>query len=59
MGNVMYYKGFYGSVEVDSGIYVGRILRIDDVITYSAATRDELDDAFHEAVEDYLDVQDL
>lgn len=50
------YKGFLGSAEVDveNHVLVGRLLFIRDVIAYSADTAEGLEQAFHEAVDDYL-----
>src|ERR1700726_3887523 len=50
------YQGYIGSAEVDieNGLLFGRLLFIRDAITYNAATVEELKDAFHEAVDDYL-----
>jgi predicted HicB family RNase H-like nuclease len=51
------YKSFIGSAEidVDVGIYFGRILFINDLISYQSATPRELPSEFEAAVEDYLE----
>lgn len=55
--NIMHYKGFYGSVDAsieDSCLY-GKLEHIDDLVNYEGQTVQELEFAFHEAVDDYLD----
>ena len=56
MKNVLQYKNYLGSVEVDldGNAVVGRLLHISDVITYSAARVDGIEQAFRDAVDDYL-----
>jgi len=52
----MKYKGYIGSVEVsetDNCLY-GKLLHINDLVTYEAETPRQLVDAFHEATDDYL-----
>lgn len=50
------YKGYSGTVEVsiEDGCLHGRILFIDDIITYEGETVKEIESAFKEAVDDYL-----
>ncbi|MBC8440287.1 MAG: type II toxin-antitoxin system HicB family antitoxin [Deltaproteobacteria bacterium] len=51
------YKGFIGSVEVsiaDNCIH-GKILFINDLITYQANGLDQIEQEFQEAVEDYFE----
>lgn len=50
------YKGFQGSSEVsfDDNCLFGKILHIDDLVTYEADTPQDLEAAFQQAVEDYL-----
>lgn len=54
---LMRYKGFFGSVEasVEDGCLYGRLEFIDDLVTFEGETVAELESAFHEAVDDYLD----
>ena len=51
------YKSFIGSAEidVDAGIYFGRILFINDLISYQSDTPRDLQSEFEAAVEDYLE----
>lgn len=56
MKDLLRHKGFTGSIEVslqDNCIH-GRILFIEDVVTYEAETPAQLQNEFEEAVEDYL-----
>jgi predicted HicB family RNase H-like nuclease len=57
MTNQFEYKGYVGSAEVDveSQTLFGRLLFIRDVIGYSADSPKELENAFREAVDDYLE----
>ena len=50
------YKGYVGSAEVDieGEVLVGKLLCIRDTITYSAVDVKGLEEAFHEAVDEYL-----
>jgi predicted HicB family RNase H-like nuclease len=54
--DVLEYKGFRGSVRFagDDRVFHGRLLGIDDVITFEGTTVDELEEAFRGSVEDYL-----
>ncbi|MCD8505424.1 MAG: type II toxin-antitoxin system HicB family antitoxin [Burkholderiaceae bacterium] len=51
------HKGYHGSIEpsVRDGKLKGHILFIDEMITYSAPTIPELQDAFERAVDSYLE----
>lgn len=52
----MKYKGYNAKVEFDDidRIFVGRILGIRDIISFHGNTVDELENAFKEAVDNYL-----
>lgn len=54
--NTLSYKGFAGSIEtsVSDGVLFGKILFIDDKVTYEASTVPALKKAFEHAVDDYL-----
>ena len=56
MKNVMSYKNYAGTVEYneDAGILFGRIVGIDDVISYEGGSVATLRQSFHDAVDDYL-----
>ena len=53
---LMEYKGFYGSVEasVEDGCLFGKLEFIDPLVNYEGDTVQEIEAAFHEAVDDYL-----
>jgi predicted HicB family RNase H-like nuclease len=54
---MMEHKGYIGRVEYDdeAKILHGEVINIRDVITFQAKSVDELNSAFIESVEDYLD----
>lgn len=56
MKNVMEYKGYMGVVEFssDDGVFFGKLLGINDLITFEGETVRELEKGFREAVDDYL-----
>jgi len=53
----MDYKGYNAVVTFDdeAGIFYGEVVDLRDVITFQGTTADELRQAFHDSVEDYLD----
>jgi len=57
MDNVLKYKGYMGSIDVDlkgHNIY-GKILMIDDLVTYESDSVQGLENEFQLAVDDYLE----
>ena len=58
MKNSLTYKAFYGSVEFsdEENIFFGRIIEINDRITYEGDTVKSLRKGFNAAVDEYLDV---
>lgn len=50
------YRGYEARVELDArdGILVGRVLDVEDIISFHGATEDELREAFVAAVADWL-----
>ena len=52
----MEYKGYHAKIEfsADDCILVGRVLGINDVIAFDGESLQELSDAFHESIDDYL-----
>jgi len=54
---MMRYKGYYGKVEYDpqANILHGEVVGIRDVITFQARSVDEVEQAFRDSVDDYLD----
>lgn len=53
----MEYKGYIGKVEIDedAGILHGEVINIRDVITLEGSSVDEVQKAFRESVDDYLE----
>jgi predicted HicB family RNase H-like nuclease len=54
--NVMQYKGYLATCEVDldARLIVGEVLGIRDAITFEAQAATEVEQRFHEAIDDYL-----
>ncbi len=57
MSNSMTYKGYTARIDYDDedGIFTGKIAGIRDGVGFHADSVDALREAFHEAVEDYLE----
>ena len=51
------YKGYTGRVEFDdeAGIFHGEVLDLRDVVTFQGRSVDELEQAFRDSIDDYLD----
>lgn len=54
--NTLKYKGFTGSVgfSEDDNVFFGKIEGINGLVNFEGTSVDDLTNAFHEAVEDYL-----
>jgi predicted HicB family RNase H-like nuclease len=54
---MMEYKGYIGKVEIDEevGILYGEVINVRDVITFEGTTVEEVQNAFRQSVDDYLD----
>jgi len=54
--NSMNYKGYVARIEFDGrdNIFVGRVLKVQDIISFHAESVAQLRDAFHAAVDDWL-----
>ena len=57
MTHTMSYKGYTARIEYDDddGIFTGRIAGIRDGVSFHADAVEGLREAFHEAVEDYIE----
>lgn len=57
MADNLDHKGYFGSVEYSSGdgLLHGKVIGINDLVTYEGRSVKELKEAFEESVEDYLD----
>ena len=51
------YKGYNGKVEFDeeAGIFHGEVVDLRDVITFQGKSVDELEKAFQDSINDYLE----
>jgi predicted HicB family RNase H-like nuclease len=58
MKNVLNYKGYFGSVEFsdEDDVFHGRIIGINDRITYEGDSVQSLREDFYSAIDDYLNV---
>lgn len=54
---VLHYKGYSAKPEYSAEDYVfyGTVLEISDLVDFQAETVEDLEEAFHEAVDDYLE----
>ncbi len=54
--NAMFYKGYSARIEFDDEdrIFVGHLAGIRDIVGFHGSSVDELEAAFHEAVDDYV-----
>jgi len=54
---MMEYKGYFAKFEFDddAGIFHGEVINLRDVITFEGETVKELNQAFQDSVDDYLD----
>ncbi|GFM35911.1 type II toxin-antitoxin system HicB family antitoxin [Desulfovibrio psychrotolerans] len=54
--NAMKYKGYYAKVEFvsEDRIFVGHIIGIKDIVGFHGESVSELEQSFHEAVDNYL-----
>ena len=56
MNNTIQYKGYVGSVEFseEDGIFYGKVMGVQSLISYEGENEEELLNDFHAAVDDYL-----
>ena len=54
--NAMFYQGYRARIDFDDEdrIFVGHLAGIRDIVGFHGSSVDELEGAFHEAVDDYL-----
>jgi len=57
MNDILQYKDYIGSVNFSSTdeVFHGKVLGIDDLVTFEGASVKELKKSFQEAVEDYIE----
>lgn len=55
---MMTYKGYIGHVTYDdeAKLLHGEVINIRDVVTFQGQSVDELEQAFHDSVDDYLEM---
>jgi predicted HicB family RNase H-like nuclease len=58
MKDVLKYKEFMGSVHysAEDDVFFGKLIGVDDLITFEGESIQELKDAFKEAVDDYVEL---
>ena len=56
--NTMQYRGYHARIEydVEDRIFVGHLTGIETIVGFHGVSVDELEIAFHQAVDDYLDL---
>lgn len=54
---MMTYKGYIGKVDFDdeARIFHGEVIGIRDVVTFQGSTVEEIEKAFNDSIDDYLD----
>ena len=57
MSNVLAYKGYFAPVEFDAEQHelTGMVTGIRDAIVFEGSTAEEVEQCFHDAVDDYLE----
>jgi predicted HicB family RNase H-like nuclease len=58
MKDILKYKDFIGSVHfsMDDEVFYGKLVGIDDLVTFEGNSVDSLKKSFKEAVEDYIEL---
>jgi predicted HicB family RNase H-like nuclease len=57
MKEILHYKGYTASVHfsVTDGVFYGKIVGIDDLVSFEGASEEGLKGSFIEAVDDYIE----
>ena len=57
MANTIEYNGYIGSIEYspEDKCFFGKLEMIDDLVTFEAETAQELEENFHNAVDEYIE----
>ncbi|MFD0765655.1 type II toxin-antitoxin system HicB family antitoxin [Mucilaginibacter lutimaris] len=57
MNDILQYKNYYASVQFNATdeVFYGKVLGINDLVSFEGASVQELKKSFEEAVEDYLE----
>lgn len=58
MNSLIEYKGYHAKIEysAEDSVFVGRVIGINDVLSFDGETVDELKMIFQETIDDYLDM---
>lgn len=58
MGKMMEYKGYHATIEFDSEdyIFVGKVHGIVDSLNFHGTTVEQLEEMFHQSVDNYLEM---
>ena len=56
MANTLEYNGYIGSIEYspDDKVFYGKLEMIDDLITFESDSASELENNFHDAVDEFI-----
>lgn len=59
ISNRLYYKGYTGEIifDKDSRLLHGKLVEIKDLVTFEGQDSEEIERAFHEAVDDYIELK--
>lgn len=57
MNNLLEYNGYFGNIDIsiEDGVIHGKLLYINDLVTFEADNVTDLKNAFKESVDDYLE----
>ncbi|MES2275077.1 MAG: type II toxin-antitoxin system HicB family antitoxin [Bacteroidota bacterium] len=58
MSDILQYKDYYGSVQfsAEDEVFYGKLLGISDLVNFEGESVQELKNAFHESVDEYLEL---
>ena len=48
------YKGYAGTIEPDGRVFIGRVVGLNDVVTFEGSSFAEAEAAFQDSIDDYL-----
>lgn len=56
VSNILYYKGYYGKIEysAEDKVIYGKIMGIHSLISFESKSATDIENEFHNAVDDYL-----
>ena len=56
MANMMAYRGYHAQIEYDAedALFVGRVFGIPDSLNFHGASVQELEEMFHQSIDNYL-----